>query len=236
MNCLGIEAATLRPGVGLARDDQVYWEKSEPNPPDKAQAIFVYLDQAIRAGKLDFSDLELVAVTAGPGSFTGLKVGLAAAKGFGFALGLPTVGVSSLKALAWSLAPATEGPVAALFDARKGMLYAGLFEADGDNPPTRISPDRAVTPENLIAELEDLDRPVTLTGQGLAAYGQTFRQGLGEKAVIAPEEAWDIRPGLVARLGIIAAGQGEAVPPAELKAAYLRPVEAVLPKKELKVL
>ena len=235
MLCLGLETASLRPGVGLADRNGIILERAGLDPKSKAQAVFVYLNDLLSQGKIDLGRLDLIAVTSGPGSFTGLKVGVAAAKGLGFALDRPCVGVSSLRALAAGLTEPAQGPVGALFDARRGLVYAALFEPDGRGGLNRLSPDRALSPEEWAVELTSRTdpRPLTLLGRGLKAYGGLLLEHLGARARLAPEPDWDLRPGIVARLGIEAAGAGRAVEPQRLAARYLRPVDAVLPKKPL---
>lgn len=210
-------------------------ELAEPNPRTKAQAVFIYLHRLLEEGLLDLSRLDLLAVTHGPGSFTGLKVGLAAIKGLGLGLGLPCVGVSSLAALALGTAEAAPGLIAPLLDARKGLVYAALFRAAGGGRLERLTDDRAVSPEDWAGELAGLEggEPVTLSGPGLAGYGDFYSDRLGSRIRPAPEERWAISPAAVARLGLRKAAQGEAVPAQELTARYLRPVEAVRPAEEL---
>ena len=235
MLCLGIETASLNPGLGLAGDEGVKTELVEPKPESKAQAIFVYLNEMITRGDLALPDLDLIAVTSGPGSFTGLKVGLAAAKGLAFALGLKCVGVSSLEALAQNAGETTQGLIGALFDARRGMVYAALFKPGPGGGLVRLTPDRALTPQDWAGELEQCgeEGEITLVGQGLEAYGGLLLDRLGSRAVAAPREQWFIRPGRVALMGLKQAAAGRTVPPQDLKAAYLRPVDAVRPKRPL---
>jgi len=234
--CLGLEAASLSPGVGLADERGVIAEVSESRPASKAQAIFVYLGRLVESGRLDLSRLDLLAVTAGPGSFTGLKVGLAAAKGLGLALGLRIAPVSSLAALARGAAEGlTPGRlICPLLDARRGLIYTALFRLE-DGRLTRLNQDAAAAPEKWALELAGLAErePILLAGEGLAAYGRLFRERLAGRVEMAPEPAWTIRPGQVARLGLEAAGQGLSVDAAGLRANYLRPVEIRPPARPL---
>jgi len=221
--------------VALVQGDRVVAELAEPRPRAKAQAVFVYLHRLMEEGILDLSRLDLLAVTAGPGSFTGLKVGVAAIKGLGLGLGLPCVGVSSLAALASGAAGSGRKLIAPLLDARKGLVYAALFRAGGGSPPQRLTEDLALSPEAWAERLAGLEEgePVTLVGPGLAVHGGFFSRRLGSRARLAPEEKWPISPAQVARLGLEEAALGRAVPAGELTARYLRPVEAIRPAKEL---
>lgn len=235
MLCLGLETASLRPGIGLADENGIILERAGLDPRSKAQAVFVYLNDLLSRGEIELKRLDLIAVTSGPGSFTGLKVGVAAAKGLGFALDLPCVGVSSLEVLASGLADRAPGPIGALFDARRGLIYAALFEPDGKSGLIRLSPDRALPPEDWADELasETRGKPLTLIGRGLDTYGKMLLERLGGSTRLAPEADWDPSPGMVARLGLAAAKAGRTVEAEALEARYLRPVDAVLPKKPL---
>ena len=240
MLCLGLATADLSPGVALVRGEEVLAEVFETKPINKAQAVFVYLARLKQEGRLDLSALDLLAVTAGPGSFTGLKVGLAAAKGLGFALGLDIVPVSSLVALASHLAASLKGQgagrlIAPILDARRGLIYTALFAAPKDGL-ARLEPDQAAVPRHWADRLARLeaDQPVVIGGEGLHAYAGFFQERLGPSAQLAPPADWPLRPGWVARLG--ATRPGEAVSPSALQANYLRPVEAKRPARELVVL
>ncbi len=234
MLCLGLATADLRPGVGLAENGGVRWEVSRAEPKSRAQAIFVYLEEVIAAGKLDLKSLDLIAAAVGPGSFTGLKVGLAAAKGLAWALNLKVAPVSSLEALAAeaaALGPA--GFVSPVLDARRGLIYAALFEARYQGL-RRLEADQAVAPEDWARRLAALGKPVFLLGEGLKAYGPLFQDHLGPLARLAEPEAWPISPGQVAYLGL--SQFKKALRPHDLKANYIRPVEAKRPQIPLRTI
>lgn len=234
--CLGLEAATMSPGVGLADENGIRWQMAEAHPASKAQAVFVYLAKAREEGLLNLDRVDLIAVTAGPGSFTGLKVGLTAAKTLGWSLDIPVVGVSSLKALAASTVNgdrSVAGLIAPVLDARRSMIYTALFRMT-DGRLERLAEDRAVDPEEWSRELAELagDEPLLLTGDGLKAYA-SLMTGILPRAGVAAEEDRFIRPGWVAHLGLDAAAEGRAVTAFELNANYLRPPDAKLPAKPL---
>ena len=234
MICLGLEAAGQSPGLGLADNNGVLWRMAEPNPPSRAQALFVYLDRAKREGRLDPNRLNLIAVTVGPGSFTGLKVGLAAAKGLAFSLDLPVAPVSSLAAIAWAVTDKYDsGLVCPVLDARRKMIYTALFRLTPDGPE-RLAPDQAADPVVWADRLRrDYSEPIIVSGEGLAAYQTLFGERLGPVGRIAPPELWAIDPGWVARLGLAKAAAGQARTARTIEANYIRPADAILPKRTL---
>lgn len=115
-----------------------------------------------------FDSLDRIGVTVGPGSFTGLRVGLAFAQGLGAALDRPVVGISALDALAASLEEVT-GPVAALIDARRGQVYARLFTSDA-----ALGPDEALSLEEAARRVADTGPDVALVGNGAAVLAEAF--------------------------------------------------------------
>ena len=151
------------------------------------------------------SEVELVAVSLGPGSFTGLRVGVAAAKGLAFGLGCDVLGVSTLDVLAWNAVGLREGAVAPVLDARRGHAHAALYSV-GPDAIIRQSEDLVVPPDRLIARLE---RPVTLLGDGVRRYPDAFA-GFDD---VLPEDAWRARAAVVAEIAARdhAAGRRDAL-------------------------
>ena len=174
-----------------------------------------------RAG-LAFADLDLIAVGTGPGSFTGLRIGLALAKGLAFAGGLPVVGVPTLEALAWVVDAEPGATVCAALDARKREVYAALFALEAGGP-RRLTPDLALAPEALAARLP---RPCTIVGDAGEVYGAV----LGAHARLLPFATHHPRGGVIARLGAARLAAGEAANVGTLEPVYVRPPDAELPR------
>jgi len=156
------------------------------------------------------------------GSFTGLRIGLALAKGIAFAGGLPLVGVPTLEALAHVADAAPGETICAALDARKREVYAALFVAT-EAAPRRVSTDVALAPEALAARLTP---PCVLVGDAGEVYGDI----LGKRATLRPFATHHPRGGVIARLGAerIAAGEGGNQGP--LEPTYVRAPDADLPR------
>ena len=148
---------------------------------------------------LRFEDLHGFGVTIGPGSFTGLRIGLAAAKGLAYASDKPLVGVSTLEALAGNI-PYPRLPLVVALDARKSQVYTARFDSGMHGESVRVGPERISSPEELIAECQGTD--TLFVGDGALRYRDQLKEQLGRRAVFAPSTAHHVRSPEVARLAL----------------------------------
>jgi tRNA threonylcarbamoyladenosine biosynthesis protein TsaB len=147
--------------------------------------------------QLDIKDLDLLVLSLGPGSFTGVRIGTSTIKGFALALDKPVAGVSTLEALASNF-PFSSLPVMPLFDARRGEIYSAMFKWECESLK-RLSEDRAGSLEDAIGEIKT---KTLFAGEGLIKYGQMIKDRLGDNALFAPRAAWHVRASNVASLGL----------------------------------
>jgi len=162
MRILALDTSTLTASVAVWIDGAAAAfgdARAEPH----SEKLLPLVDEMLGRAGLAPAALDAIACGAGPGSFTGLRIGLATAKGLGFALGKPLVLVSSLAALAF---PARGRDVLALLDAKKREVYAGLYDASG-NP---LAPERVLPPDALEAYASAAGRALVVVGDGAAAY------------------------------------------------------------------
>jgi tRNA threonylcarbamoyladenosine biosynthesis protein TsaB len=209
MILLGLDTALSACSVAVTRDGEVLAAASEPMLRGHQERLAPMVQAAMTAAGVPFAAVDRVGVTVGPGSFTGLRVGLAFAKGLGLALGRPCVGVGTLEALAAS--EPGPGLTAAVIDARRGQVYLQAF-ADG---AAVMAPD-ALPVETAAARLAELwrDGPLRLVGPGAPLLA-----GIAPEALVAPRAAPD--PAAVCAL---AAGRTTPARP-----LYLRAPDAKLP-------
>lgn len=172
----------------------------------------------------EIEQIDGFAVTVGPGSFTGIRIGLTTMKTMAWALGKPYVGISTLDALAAPLCHASI-PVCALVDARKGEVYSALYQADGGGGMTRLVPPAAVSPERLA---EQIERPTLVCGDGWLSYRSLLEDRLGPLAIPAPAPCHAVRAGFVAELARARLLAGGSQDPMESIPLYVRPSEAEL--------
>lgn len=216
LTILAIDTATLHAGVALWRDGAVLAERHRL-VTTHSEALLAMIDECFVAAVAAPADVDAIACGAGPGSFTGLRIGLATAKGLCFALGKPLVMVSSLAALA---ARAPDGRVCATLDAFKGEVYAGFYDVRG-GVPTRDGDERVLPPTKLLTMLDDVEHVV---GSGAQKYRILAQRLLDEEA--GP------RPSDVARLAALRAARGDYDDLASAAPAYIRPSEAELVKQQ----
>jgi N6-L-threonylcarbamoyladenine synthase len=149
--------------------------------------VLLAAERLLGAAGLAPHDLRAVACGRGPGSFTGVRIGVATAKGVAHAAGVPLVGFGTLDAIASRVR--ARGLVGVVGDAMRGEVYPALFRI-GDGAPQRLSEDRVTSPDEAAAEWATLGEPVLLTGGGLAKHRARFEAVLGAQARLADERLW----------------------------------------------
>lgn len=172
MIVLGLDTATLTAGIGVVAADGTELAAARHDASGRTADLLVSIDAACTRAGVTPKGLGAVAVGAGPGSFTGLRIGMATAKGIAFAAGIPLWSVSSLAALAAdvrALAASPGGVIAAVLDARRGEVFAGVFDAAG----APLAEERVCPPDVAAAWIIDVasDRPLVAGGDAIDAFG-----------------------------------------------------------------
>ena len=171
---LSLETATGCGSVALTRNTRLLAEATAQPEVTHSRRLLGTVSWLMQAAMVDWSELDAVAVSIGPGSFTGLRIGLAAGQGLSLAAGIPLVAVETLDALALACAPAGEERICPVLDARKQEVYAALYRPGGDNGyPVRLGDDQAMSPQALV---EMIDRPTLVAGPAVAVYREVFSQ------------------------------------------------------------
>ena len=218
MIVLAVDTSTLQAGVAIWRNERVLASRQRI-VTTHSDALLVMIDEAFADAGVIPADVDAIACGAGPGSFTGLRIGLSTAKGLCFALDKPLVMISSLAALA---ARAPDGRVCATLDAFKGEVYAGIFTVAA-GVPTVDGIEAVLPPAQLLPRLADV---AFIVGSGAAKYPEL---------VAAPARLLDEHPGPrpadVARLAAIRVARGDLDDLSRASPTYIRPSEAELVKK-----
>jgi tRNA threonylcarbamoyladenosine biosynthesis protein TsaB len=231
MRVLAIETSTLAGGAALLDGDQLVGEYVLNVRTTHSERLLAAVDRLLQDAGWTLTSLEGLAVAVGPGSFTGLRIGVSTVKGLAYSLRIPVVAVSTLEALAWTL-PFTRHPICPVLDARKGEVYAALFHWEGERL-VRDWEDQALAPGELC---ERLGGPVVFVGDGIPAYGSLLKERLGALASFAPPARRVPSPACVGQLGQAALAAGQTVDPVVLAPRYLRPSEAELKARHARAL
>ena len=174
MLLLAFETSAKAAGAALFDEHKLLAECYQNTGMTHSQTLLVMAEDLLKQIGKTAADVTAVAVAAGPGSFTGVRIGVAAAKGFAWAKELPCYGVSTLEAMALSLG-IFEGTVCACMDARRAQVYNGLFSVK-NGEISRISEDRAISIADLSAELQNIQGPIYLVGDGAELVKRTLTE------------------------------------------------------------
>lgn len=227
MIILGLDTTTLACSVALLNGDLLTAEFTLNTRKTHSERLLPLIDFLLRECSVEREQLEAVAAAAGPGSFTGIRIGLATARGLAQGLAIPAVGVSTLEALADSVA-VPGALICPLLDARRSQVYAALYrrEPAPELDLELIIPPAATALSALVDRLKGYQQTVIFTGEGLQSYGGFLRESMGDRAVLMAPPLRFNRAGLVAWRGhrLLAAHRGLSY--RELLPIYLRRPEA----------
>lgn len=219
MRILAFETSAKAASVALAEDGKLLASGYQNTGMTHSQTLLVMAEDLLKQCGLTPRDVDAVAVAAGPGSFTGVRIGMAAAKGFAWGRELPCFGVSTLEAMA--LHPGIyEGIICPVMDARRSQVYNALFRAER-GAITRIAEDRAISLAELGEELKKIPQPIFLVGDGSNLCYNTLKESV-PGLVLPPEHRMHQRAegvALAARMQMAAGLTGDA---AALTPNYLR--------------
>ncbi|MEK7701487.1 MAG: tRNA (adenosine(37)-N6)-threonylcarbamoyltransferase complex dimerization subunit type 1 TsaB [candidate division NC10 bacterium] len=223
MRVLAVETSTLAGGAAIVDGDRVVGQYLLDVSVTHSERLMVAIDRLLGDAGWAPRDLEGLAVAVGPGSFTGLRIGLSTVKGLALALGIPVAAVPTLDAMAATL-PFAALPVCPVLDARKHEVYASLYRWDG-SAMRREWEYLAVAPDELARRLAE---PVILLGDAAPTIHAPH-------ARLAPPTHRAPSPACVGLLGHARLGAGETVAAADLVPIYLRPSEAELKRRAVAV-
>ncbi len=223
MSILAIDTASSVSSVAVASEGKLQAEVTVEAGRTHSETLLSHIEGALSFAGVERSALRGVAVSIGPGSFTGLRIGLATAKAIAYGLGIPLVGVSTLAALALAF-PVPDVYTLVLMDAQKGNAYAGLYEWR-DESLHEVRPVRVAPLAEAIAEAAELGKPVLLTGE-LVLKKRARLENLPDNVTLAPAHLLTARASHAAWLGIARLAAGERDDLMTLEPFYIRRSEA----------
>ena len=218
---LTIDTSTPCSSVAVSKGDLLEAEFILNIPRHHTETLMESVDCLLKSTSLTIKDMDFFGVVLGPGSFTGLRVGIATAKGLALATGRPVVGVSALRTLAMQLL-FCRLPVCAMLDARKKEVYAGLFDCQGSLPEAMYE-EVVRPPEEVLAEIES---KTVFIGSGAEVYRELINETLGDRALFVPGAMHCPRSSNAAILAWHEFKHERTIPLEKLAPNYIRPSEA----------
>ena len=207
MRVLALDSSGIVASVAVVEDDTLVAEYTVNYKKTHSQTLLPMLDEIVKMTELDLKTIDAIAVAKGPGSFTGLRIGSATAKGLGLALDKPLVGIPTVEALAYNLYD-VNGLICPIMDARRKQVYTGIYRYE-DHRLMTVKAQMAVGIEELLSMLNDMGEAVTFLGDGVPVFKNTIADML-----------------TVGALGILYYKEGRTETAAEHKPDYLRVSQA----------
>ncbi len=220
MKVLGIDSSGMVATVAVVEDTQMLAEYTINYKKTHSQTLLPMLDEVAKMMELDLNTIDAIAVAAGPGSFTGLRIGSATAKGLGLALKKPLVSIPTLEGIAYNFC-GSEKVICPMMDARRSQVYTGIYEFQG-NTLKVLEDQMAVPVEEVLEKLNQTGREVILAGDGVPVYLELIEKNLKVPYLLAPAHLNRQRAGAVAVLGIQYAKEGKLESAMEHQPDYLR--------------
>lgn len=224
MFVLGIEAATPVAGVAVVEDGRILAERLVNNRRTHSVNLLPMIKAVIEEAGITPQDINGVAVSAGPGSFTGLRIGMTTAKTLAWIWQIPVIGVSTLEALVLPLV-AREQILCPILNARKNEVYTNIFKGKAGRPESLSGP-LAISISELVQRLDKWPEKITFIGDAVPVYQEEIKKLMGDRAEFGPQASMVPRGAAVAELGYLEMVAGGGVLPLELKADYIRLSEA----------
>ncbi len=227
MKVLAFDTSSFYGSIALMEDERLVLELNAGGVEGHAVWLVPSLDYLLKKARTSIKEIDLFAVSIGPGSFTGLRIGVSVVKGLAWTLKKPVAGISTLEALSMNV-PFGEVNVCPIMDARKKEVYTAIYTM-GRNGRKTILRDSVMSPEALLEFISGagMEGPVVFIGDGIRVYGDSIRRGVRD-ALFAPEYMWQVRASHIAHLAV---KKSVEKGPEELSPLYLRKSDAELKKQ-----
>ena len=220
MRILALDSSGLVATVAILEDEQMIAEYTVNYKKTHSQTLLPMLDEIVKMTEFDLSTIDAIAVAGGPGSFTGLRIGAATAKGLGLALNKPLIHVPTVDGMAYGLY-GYSGLICPIMDARRNQVYTGLYRfTEGEFQV--VEEQMAISVSELIEKLNAYGEKVTFLGDGVPVYRNQFENGLTGEYVFAPAHLNRQRAAAVGALGMKYFQEGKVESARDHRPDYLR--------------
>ena len=220
MKIIGIDSSGLSASVAILEDDKLTAEYFVNYKKTHSQTLLPMLDEISRMAELDLFTVDAIAISKGPGSFTGLRIGSATAKGLGLALNIPIVEVSTTAGMAYNFCY-SDKLICPIMDARRSQVYTGLYEFTDGELKTLLT-DTAEPIESTIERVNGCGRPVIFMGDGVAVFKETIKKECKVSFSFAPAHLCMQRASSIAVYGMVLYKEGKIVSAKDHAPEYLR--------------
>lgn len=224
MKILALDSSGIVASVAVVENETLLAEYTVNHKKTHSQTLLPMLDEIAQMIELDLNSIDAIALAAGPGSFTGLRIGAATAKGLGLALEKPLIAIPTTEAIAYNLYD-TEGLVCPIMDARRNQVYTGIYRYQGHELVT-VKEQMAVPVTELLEYLVELNEPVTFLGDGVPVFRDVIARTMKTPFSFAPAHINKQRAGAVAALGMEYLKKGKIQTAEEHVPEYLRMSQA----------
>lgn len=224
MKILALESSGLVASAAVVSEEKVIGEFSTNFKKTHSQTLLPMADAVLKMTDIDIREIDAIAVSGGPGSFTGLRIGSATAKGLGLALRKPIISVPTLEALAWNIF-GTEGLICPIMDARRNQVYTAVFEYQ-ESRLVNVSPQEAVPIETIVGKLNHFGRKVVFLGDGVPVFRGKIAEMIRVPYQFAPVNLCVQRAGTLGAAAIQYYREGRIESAAQHHPDYLRPSQA----------
>jgi len=220
MLIFAVDTCSMSSSAAIADEERVLAQFTVNHKKTHSEKIMPQIDSMLKASDIVLDDIDVMAAAVGPGSFTGVRIGVATIKGFALALNKPCVAVSSIEALAYSV-KSFKGIVSPILDARRNQVYNAVFKSDA-REIERLTPDRAISLSELLDELSKTEENIIFVGDGVPVFKNEIENVLKNRAYFAPKPLVYNLASSVAEVGIRKYEIGETVKPELLTPEYVR--------------
>lgn len=220
MKLLAIDSSGLVGSVAVVTEDNMIAEYTINHKKTHSQTLMPMIDQVLGLIELDLNDIDAIAVAAGPGSFTGLRIGASTAKGLGLALNKPIIGIPTVEGLGYNLYHVKE-LICPIMDARRNQVYTGVYQFVNGEYKTMIE-QMACEIDEIANELNRMNEPVIFLGDGVEVYKSKLETLMKVPYSFAPSHMSKQRAGAVGALACIYYKNGQTVSAEEFEPIYLR--------------
>ncbi|MDO4549550.1 MAG: tRNA (adenosine(37)-N6)-threonylcarbamoyltransferase complex dimerization subunit type 1 TsaB [Clostridia bacterium] len=219
MTILAVDTTGPVASVALSREGKIVYEAAANAGLTHSSIVQPMIDEAARVSRVAPGEIDLFACVAGPGSFTGVRIGVCCVKGMAVALGKPVVALDALEVLAMGKY-GFDGVICPILDARRGQVYSAAFTFISGDRPERVLPDDAVPLGDYLSRLPG--GKIMFVGDGVGVHRAAIEEAMGERAIIAPDHIAQLRAGAACALAVFE----KPVSAVELEPLYLRKPQA----------